>query len=208
VLDIGCGDGLFFDALREFGQVEGVEPEASLLDPAGRWRSAIRAVPFDERFQPPHRFGLVLLLDVLEHLEDPAAALRQAVSLLAPGGVVLITVPAFQALWTRHDDLNHHRRRYSRSQFAALAREAGLRIGSSRYFFQWVAVAKLVARAVESVRSGPPALPTIPAEPVNRLLIAATRLETRVAAAVSLPFGSSLMVTGFAEAPGQDGRVA
>jgi SAM-dependent methyltransferase len=205
VLDIGCGDGLFFDRLGEFGQVEGVEPEGALLDRGGKWRDAIHTVAFDERFQPAHRFGLILLLDVLEHLERPAAALRHAVSLLAPGGVVLVTVPAFDSLWTRHDDLNHHVRRYSRSQFRALAGEAGMEIGRERYLFQWLAVAKLVTRAVESVLGGPPALPTIPAAPFNRLLTAVSRLETRIASGVPMPFGSSLMISGFAEAPERGG---
>lgn len=201
ILDIGCGDGLFFDELSGLGQVEGVEPEAGLLDPRGKWRSAIHAVPFDAGFQPTTRYGLILLLDVLEHMEHPAAALSQAVSLLAPGGVILVTVPAFEALWTGHDDLNHHLRRYTRSQFRALALAAGLRIERERYLFQWVAVAKLAARMVEALRRGGPALPTIPPEPINRLLAFASRLEARVASRVPIPFGSSLMVTGFGAAP-------
>lgn len=205
VLDIGCGDGLFFDALSEFGRVEGVESEAALLDPGGKWRDAIHAVPFDERFQPPHRFGLILLLDVLEHLDRPVAALRHAVKLLVPGGVLLVTVPAFESLWTRHDDLNHHLRRYRRPEFRALAREAGMGIYRERYLFQSVAVAKLVTRAVESARSAAPALPAIPAEWFNRLLTVLHRAETRVASAVPMPFGSSLLVSGFAEAPAREG---
>ena len=71
ILDIGCGDGLFFDELSGLGHVEGVEPEAGLLDPRGKWRSAIHAVPFDGAFQPATRYGLILLLDVLEHLDNP-----------------------------------------------------------------------------------------------------------------------------------------
>ncbi len=198
LLDVGCGNGLFFDRLAEFGAVEGVEPDAALLDPAGPWRGAIHAVPFDDRFRPDHRFDVVLLLDVLEHLDRPAAALRHALSLLEPGGVVVITVPAFQWLWTRHDALNYHVRRYDRRSLRALAREAGLRIARERYLFQWLVPAKLLVRMAEAFRTGALTPPSVPPEPLNRLLTAATLLEQRITGVIPLPFGSSLLVSGFA----------
>lgn len=208
ILDIGCGDGLFFGRLREFGEVEGVEPDEAMLDPSGPYRNAIHAVPFDATFRPAHRFGLILLLDVLEHLPAPEEALRHAVSLLEPGGAVIITVPAFQQLWTRHDDLNHHLRRYTRNSFRTLAATAGLRIARERYLFQWLAPVKLALRAVESLGAGradTPAIPAIPPGPVNRFLTLVSKAEQAVAVRVPLPFGSSLMVTGFGEDPSRGG---
>ncbi len=115
ILDVGCGDGLFFDQLLKFGEVQGVESTAELVDPNGQHRSRIHVGPFDESFEPGERFSLILMLDVLEHMEDPVAALRKAWSLLVPGGTLLITVPAFMLLWTQHDVLNHHLVRYTKS---------------------------------------------------------------------------------------------
>jgi SAM-dependent methyltransferase len=196
LLDVGCGDGLFFEQLSRFGAVEGIEPDAALLDPAGKWRSAIHVVPFDERFQPPHRFDVILMLDVLEHLEHPEPALRHAVRLLAPGGYVLCTVPALQWIWTRHDDLNRHYRRYDRRSFRALARAAGLDILRERYLFQWLVGAKLLVRGMERLVPEQPSLPGIPARPVNALLTVVTGIEQRINRVLPMPFGSSLLVVG------------
>lgn len=196
VLDVGCGNGLFFDKLAVMGDVEGVEPETALLDPDGPWRNAIHAVPFDERFNPGKRYQLILMLDVLEHLDDPVGALRHAVRLLAPNGVLVATVPAFQWLWTRHDDLNHHRRRYDRPSFRALAAEAGLEIIQERYLFQWLVGAKLLTRWMEKLSSKAPAPPRVPPEPVNSILYGISRIQEIVTRVIRVPWGGSLMVTG------------
>ena len=198
-LDVGCGDGLFFDELSKLPGmqlVEGVEPAASLVSPDGPHRDRIHVAPFDASFTPGRRYSLVAMLDVLEHLSDPAGSLRHALELLAPGGVFVATVPAFMALWTRHDDINHHYIRYDKETFAALATEAGLRIDESRYFFHWTAAAKIATRVKEAVISGDPSLPAVPPAPVNLAHYALTRLEQRVLGGFSIPFGSSLLVVG------------
>jgi SAM-dependent methyltransferase len=199
VLDVGCGDGLFFDTLAALDGVtlvEGVEPAAALVSPGGALRERIHVAPFDARFQPGRRYSLVLMLDVLEHLSDPAAALTHAVSLLEPGGVFLATVPAFMTLWTRHDELNHHYTRYTARRFAELAESAGLRVDETRYFFHWTAAAKLGTRLAERFITAKPAPPRIPPEPLNRGLYLLSRLEERVLGRVGVPFGSSLLVVG------------
>ena len=196
ILDVGCGDGLLFDAalaLPGVEHIEGVEPEVALLNPTGKHRGRIHAGPFDSSFTPPHKFSAILFLDVLEHLENPDAALRRAATLLEPGGFILVTVPAFMALWTRHDELNHHVTRYKRSTLEDLARRSGLSIGESRYLFQWTAAAKLATRAVEAVTAGAPESPRVPPAPVNRALYLITRAEERLLGRLPMPFGSSLL---------------
>lgn len=199
VLDVGCGDGLFFDALARLDGVtlvEGIEPADALVSPNGPHRAQIHVAPFDASFDTGRRYSLVLMLDVLEHLPDPVAALRHAVSLLEPDGVFIATVPAFMALWTRHDELNHHFTRYDKGSFAALARDAGLKIAESRYFFRWTAGAKLLTRVAEAVVPGAPAAPVVPSTAVNRALYALSRGEERLLGAATFPFGSSLLVVG------------
>jgi SAM-dependent methyltransferase len=199
VLDVGCGDGLFFDTLASLDGVtlvEGVEPAAALVSPAGPHRARIHVLPFDASFEPARRYSLVLMLDVLEHLADPTAALRHALSLLEPDGVFVATVPAFMSLWTRHDELNHHHTRYSKRSFRALGRVAGLRIDEARYFFHWTALAKLGARLKEALVPGAPAPPTVPVAPINRALYLLSRAEEGVLGSVPVPFGSSLLIVG------------
>ena len=199
VLDVGCGDGLFFDAVAQLDGVElveGVEPERALVSTNGRHTARIHVAPFDASFDQGRRYSLILMLDVLEHLADPAAALRHALTLLESDGVFLATVPAFMSLWTRHDDLNHHYTRYDKGSFGALADAAGLRIDEMRYFFHWTAAAKLVTRLVERLIPRELTVPSVPPEPVNSALYTLSRLEQRLVGPLPVPFGSSLLVVG------------
>jgi len=192
-LDVGCGDGLLFGPLRAYAaQVEGVEPEAALVTEVERQGGRIHVRPFDDTFRPEGRFDLMLFLDVLEHMEDPAGALAHAATLLEPGGVVLVTVPAFRHLWTTHDDLNRHVTRYTRDALADLL-SMNLRVERSRYFFRWVHPAKIVQRAMEGVRRSQPAPPAIPPPPLNGLMYAMSRVEEAVLGWSTIPVGSSLM---------------
>ena len=199
VLDVGCGDGLFFDRLSAIDGVqlvEGIEPAEALVSPLGPHRARITVAPFDASFAPDRTYSVILMLDVLEHLPEPAAALRHALSLLEPNGVFLATVPAFMALWTRHDALNHHYTRYDRTSFQTLATEAGMRVDEMRYFFRWTAAAKIATRVIEALVPGEPKSPEVPSAAVNRTLYALSRLEERLVGRLPLPFGSSLLVVG------------
>jgi SAM-dependent methyltransferase len=170
ILDVGCGDGLFFDQLSQFGEVEGIEFSADLLDPTGPHRKRIRVAPFDAQFQPGKRDGLVTMLDVLEHLADPVAALQHALTLLAPAGKIVITVPAFNLIWTTHDDLNHHRTRYTKRSFQHISDQAGMQVEVMRYWYQWPFAVKMLVRAVEKITRAKPSNPRIPPAWLNRAL--------------------------------------
>jgi 2-polyprenyl-3-methyl-5-hydroxy-6-metoxy-1,4-benzoquinol methylase len=201
ILDVGCGDGLFFEKLEQFGRVEGIEMDPTGIRRDGPWASRICVGPFDETFAPGKRYALVVLLDVLEHLPEPLAALRRAVDLLEPEGIVLLTVPALPILWTSHDELNHHYIRYTRSSLAELAARAGVRLLSSRYFFAWTVPVKLAIRAAESLRTAKPAPPSIPPAWLNRALYRISRLEEMFLRHLPLPLGSSLLAIAAREAP-------
>ncbi|HYN08016.1 MAG TPA: class I SAM-dependent methyltransferase [Vicinamibacterales bacterium] len=196
ILDVGCGDGLFFDQLRSFGDVEGVEFSADVVDPHGPHRHRIHVCPFDDHFKPGHQYDLILMLDVLEHLDNPVGALRRALELLAPPGLLIITVPAFMALWTNHDVINHHRTRYTRRTFRSVANAAGMRIDQERYWFQWMFPIKLAARVAERLSGREPAPADIPPRWLNRLLYRWSRVERQLLDPLRLPFGSSLLAIG------------
>ena len=196
ILDVGCGDGLFFDRLLTFGEVEGVEPAAELVEPTGPHRHRIHVCPFDDRFQPGHSYDLILMLDVLEHLDNPVGALRRALDLLMPAGLVIITVPAFMVLWTNHDVVNHHRTRYTKNTLRSVAQQAGMRIDHERYWFQWMFPIKVITGVAERVSRRPPAPARIPAPWLNRLLYGWSRLERSLLDPLRLPFGSSLLAIG------------
>ena len=194
ILDVGCGDGLFFDELADFGEVQGVESDASVV--TERYRHQIHLGPFDDSYQPGNRYSLILMLDVLEHISDPRGALRHAVELLEPDGIVIITVPAFRLLWTSHDILNHHFTRYTKHTFSQVAQQAGLRIIRSQYFFNSLFGAKIVLRALERLLGSQPRPPRLPRGWLNQLLFVGARMEQRLVTPLGIPFGSSLLVVG------------
>lgn len=190
ILDIGCGDALFFDRLSEFGEVQGIEPDARLLSD-GRWRSAIHVGTLDD-FPAREPFDWLLMFDVLEHIAEPAQALRRAAALAAPDASLFVTVPAFEALWTKHDELNRHHARYDRSGLARLVRTAGWEPVELEYFFHWLAPFKLLVRLREAIFSGEPDVESVPVGPINRAVLALSRAEQRTIGRLGLPFGTSL----------------
>jgi SAM-dependent methyltransferase len=83
---------------------------------------------------PDARFDFAVCLDVIEHIEDDLRALRELHRVVRPGGTLLVTVPAYQWLWSEHDVINHHKRRYTRRTLSAVAAQAGWGTVSTTYF--------------------------------------------------------------------------
>lgn len=193
ILDIGCGDGLFFPRLQEFGAVEGVEPSAELVNPANPLRDRIYLCPFDDEFNPGKQYSLVLMLDVLEHLADPVRALRHVCDLLDANGTLLITVPAFMALWTNHDVVNHHFTRYTKATLRRVSEEAGLRIVEERYLYHWTCPAKVAMGIAERAFRLRPKPARVPLGWINEALYRFSRLEQKTLSGLHMPIGSSLM---------------
>ncbi|MBI4695722.1 MAG: class I SAM-dependent methyltransferase [Gammaproteobacteria bacterium] len=190
ILDVGCADGYLLPELARFGRAEGLEPTPGLGPAAGDVSIHPQSL---ESFAPAARFDLLLLLDVLEHLADPIAFLGHAARLLEPGGAVLITVPAGRLLWTTHDDLNLHLRRYDRQSLAAELAAAGFTATRHEYFFHALALAKLGQRGLERLGGGSRRLPGLPPAWLNTAAGACLRLERRLTRGLALPFGASLL---------------
>ena len=195
ILDIGCGDGLFFERLSRFGRVEGLERNAALLaDP--RWRTRITVGTLGGDYAPGPVHDLVLMLDVLEHIDDDLAALRAVHGLLKPGGTLLLTVPALPWLWSRHDLVNEHHRRYERRRLAESLRASGFEVVAVRYFFAWTVGPLLVRRWLCPARGRQVASDyavSVPPAPLNRALTLLSRAEQVAGRFVRWPLGSSLM---------------
>ena len=190
ILDVGCGAGLFFDALEQFGRVEGIESDPIAVAQSGRWRGRIH-VGEVETFASGEPFDIILALDVVEHVPNPAIMLRHAARLLASNGWMVITTPAFNWLWTSHDRLNHHVKRYTAREMRTLIRDAGLHPIDTQYLFQSLIVPKLLVRTMEALHPVGPSVPTTPPAPLNRAL--ETWFRTEHAIAGWLPFGSSVL---------------
>ena len=196
ILDIGCGDGLFFPELSRFGDVEGIETSTELVSANNPYRNRIQICPFDRSFRPGKHYSLILMLDVLEHLDDAVAALRQVLELLEPKGTFVATVPAFMALWTNHDVLNHHYVRYTKRSFGQVAAQAGLRVREQRYLYHWTCPVKLAIGLRERLFHSEPKPAQVPPKFINETLFQISRIEQKIATPLPMPFGSSLLIVG------------
>ena len=150
ILDAGCGSGRNMVELSRHGTVTGVELSETSVELA-RERDAgevlagsVMDMPFDDS-----SFDLTVSLDVIEHLEDDVSALRELRRVTAPGGALLVTVPAYQWLWSGHDIVNHHHRRYNRRALLAAARNAGWEMESSTHFNMLLLPPAILLRALE-----------------------------------------------------------
>jgi SAM-dependent methyltransferase len=123
VLDAGCGSGRTLEELAPYGEVRGIELDPEAAEVARGRGYEVEIGRLEELPWGDDTFDLITCLDVIEHTPDDRATLRELRRVCQPGGWLLVTVPAYQALWSLHDDANHHYRRYSRSglRFAAVA---------------------------------------------------------------------------------------
>ena len=196
LVDIGCGPGVMLASLRDTFDCVGLEPDPVLAEHARR-HSAVpihagRLTP--EQPLTQQRFDCVLLLDVVEHIEDDVAALRLAGSMLEPGGQMIVNVPALPWLWSVHDEVNQHKRRYLRAGLREVMEKAGLQIQSIRYWGMGLVPMAFAARRVAG-RSVPleDYRVSLPPAFANTLLRHLLFAEYRVAERLPFPLGLSLL---------------
>lgn len=118
ILDVGCGTGANLLSFRKFGRVTGcdIAPEAIAFCRSRDIAEAVLQPEPDRLPFPDASFDLITALDVIEHIRDDAAMLREMFRVLKPGGAAFFTTPAFPALWSVHDESLHHMRRYRRRE--------------------------------------------------------------------------------------------
>lgn len=139
ILEAGCGPGANLKMLQNFGHVDAFEPE----DFAAKYAAQISGLDvktgmLPEPFPFEGPFDLIGAFDVIEHIDDDIAALKALHSKLQENGHAVFTVPAHQWLWSKHDDINHHKRRYSRKQFKTVLEQAGFQIEKISYYNMWL----------------------------------------------------------------------
>lgn len=156
VLDVGAGSGYFSNYLLKHTAVAG----ACCVDTSYAADSTRRVCDKLVRYcrsTGPIDADLVLLMDVLEHVDDDLGLLADYVGKVPSGATFLITVPAFQRLWSDHDEFLEHKRRYTVPQIESIAQQAGLRIGTGAYYFgavlPFAAGSRLLSKWLDSDRS-------------------------------------------------------
>ena len=180
--------------LGAFGRLDAVElDEGARVIAAGRSGIAVRPGALPDGLPPAAGgYDMIVLLDVLEHIDADTAALAALRGRLRPGGRLVLTVPAYAWLWSRHDETHHHHRRYTAGLLAARLHAAGYRVTTLSYFntvlFPLIAGVRVVNRWL-GIDATDDAMPW---RTVNSILRALFRSERHVIGRLCLPFGVSL----------------
>ena len=195
VAELGCGSGGMLEALGRFGTVVGVERDPALRGHARERGLDVRAGALPDAI-PLEAGGwdAVCLFDVLEHVDDEAGALAACRRLLVPGGRLFVTVPAYAWLWSRHDELLGHRRRYTAGALRGVVERAGFVVERLTYFNTLLAPPIMAVRLVRAVLRRPGHDLDRPAPLINRALAACFAAEARLLGRVSSPFGISILL--------------
>jgi 2-polyprenyl-3-methyl-5-hydroxy-6-metoxy-1,4-benzoquinol methylase len=200
VLDAGCGAGQTLDDLARLGTVHGVHGVDMSPDAVRAARSRghinVRVSGIEHLPHKDAAFDLVTCLDVVEHTPDDRATFEELFRVTRPGGHLLVTVPAYQLLWSSHDVANQHFRRYRLSTLAGAAGEAGWRLERRTYFNSFLlAPAGLVRLARRSrARAEQRSDLSLTPEWLNPLLELPLRIEAAlIRSGVRLPAGLSLL---------------
>jgi SAM-dependent methyltransferase len=194
LLELGCGTGNVLGELGRFGEAVGVETDPDMRAVGRAAGLDIRAGALPDDVPVPDGWAdVVLLLDVIEHLDDDVAAVRAARRVLRPGGAMLITVPAYGWLWSGHDEALGHRRRYTARGLRALITSASLSVEHLGYFntvlFPAIAGTRLAKRLAGRDTHDLRRTPGVVNGALERLLA----LERHVVLRPGLPFGSSVI---------------
>jgi SAM-dependent methyltransferase len=198
ILDAGCGSGRNMVELAHRGTVTGVELSQTSVEIArSRGAGEVIAGSVLDVPLPDDSFELAVTLDVIEHLEDDLAALRELRRLVAPGGALLVTVPAYQWLWSGHDEINHHHRRYTRRTLRAVAEQAGWKQARTTYFNSLLLPVAILLRVVDRINTKPTESSLdlwVPPEPLNWVLERPLALEAAlIGRGGRIPAGLSLL---------------
>jgi SAM-dependent methyltransferase len=198
LLDVGCGTGAMLRDLERYGTATGIEAEDAAVrlcrerGLTGVQRAEAPPLPFEDE-----SFDLVTALDVLEHVDDDLEVMREIERTLRPGGLTLLSVPAYGFLWGLQDEVAHHKRRYVAGQLSQRVEAAGLEIRRLSYFNTVLFLPIAIVRLLRRVRASEPRLRsdfdmTGPGR-LNEVLARMFASEAWMLERADLPFGVSIM---------------
>jgi SAM-dependent methyltransferase len=196
VLEVGCGSGGNLDMLKQYGEIAAME-----LDDEARKLANSRnicsvksgmlpnKIPFDDKFD------LICMLDVLEHIDDDLAALQSVKAKLSGSGKLLITVPAYNFLWSTHDVTHHHKRQYTKKDLSITLSELGLDVTYSTYFNTFLFPVIALIRFIKNILGNKGGSDeNLPSNMINSILKKIFSSERAFLPNFFFPFGVSILL--------------
>lgn len=195
-LDLGCGTGVLSGSLQAIHHLVSLDFSSLALEYCQK-RGIHHLVSGDGAHLPfrSDRFGALIALDIFEHIKDDQSAFSESYRVLSPGGVLILSVPAFQYLWGPHDVALHHFRRYNRRELCGKLESAGFQIEKCSHSVFLLFPLVVFSRMLDKFKRGEAKahLPSVP-KWLNRFLIQILERESMMIQRWNLPWGSSLVV--------------
>lgn len=202
ICEIGCGTGGNLEMLSTFGQLDAVE-----MNDYAKSLAKQRKIPnvdcilsgyLPDQINLAGEYDAVFALDVIEHVKHDDKAVDALSKILKNDGIIIATVPAYQWLWSRHDEVNMHYRRYTKKEFIRLFEDNGLNVTYASYFNTLLFPIAAITRFVESVfnrrKKTRSTDITLPPPSLNRFLKFTFNIEKIWSGRFSIPFGLSVIV--------------
>jgi SAM-dependent methyltransferase len=199
VLDVGCGTGLTMQYLRRYGTVTGVDLSPVALDFCRRRQhQSLVMAPLEKLPFAENSFDLVTALDIIEHLDDDVAGLKEIGRVLKPGGRAVILVPAYMFLWSLQDEVSSHKRRYVAKTIEQAIRSANLAVERSTYantfLFPVIYGGRMALKVVRKFNNGIENENGLHPGWSNGILKQIFTAEAPVLRKVNFPFGVSILL--------------
>ncbi|PLX26740.1 hypothetical protein C0581_03905 [Candidatus Parcubacteria bacterium] len=196
ILDIGCGTGFILESLRKFGNAHGIDTHRDAIAYTNR---RLR----DENASTLHnilsdvlskKYSLITFFDVIEHIENDDLFLQKIKGGLKKDGTICLTVPAYQKLWSPHDEINHHFRRYNKKQIIEKLTKAGFNIQKITYFNTLLFLPAVLQKIYMRFITKKAQADTTPPVVINTIFRFIFSLEKYILKIFNLPFGLSIFV--------------
>jgi SAM-dependent methyltransferase len=200
ILELGCGTGHNLPMLGQFGDIDALEldDEARAIAERRIGRKVMSDPLPELKGVSDRHYDLIAALDVIEHIDDDRAALAAIATKLKPGGKFVMTVPAHQWMWSAHDVVNHHKRRYSKRSLRALVDASPLRLEKIGYFNSLLFPLAAAERLASKLRGREDADVKLPPRPVNAAFEAVFAAERHLVGRLPLTPGVSLFAVASA----------
>ena len=200
ILEIGCGTGHNFGMLGEFGEVDALELDAEVRALAEqRLGRSVMSTPLPQLADVVDaHYDFIGAFDVIEHIDDDHAAVASISAKLKPGGKFVMTVPAHPWMWSAHDVVNHHKRRYSKRSLKRLIEASPLTLTSIGYFNSLLFPAAVTERLSSRLLGRDNGDLKLPPGPLNAALERVFAAERHLVGRLPLPVGLSLFAVGSA----------
>ncbi len=202
LLDVGCGTGAILELLSRNYEAHGLDFSPSAIAFCRKRGLKNLFAGSIESYPRNQLFDIITMLDVVEHVDDDRGLLRAGGDLLADSGRLLVTVPAFPWLWSSHDVVLHHKKRYTKAQLVHLMNDAGFEIAHISYFNTFLFPVAVMRRFFARFHGSEATSDLeIPGSALNSALRSVFELEGGILAHASLPFGLSLLCLATKRAP-------